>query len=157
MWIIIRAGIWLGGETTQEKRDTIALTQFRSSLHAWYRVRHDNNPEEKLTRVHDMTIKMIGSPTQPTFKFSGAETWGLMLFMTHCLRVHSAVIGHDIARPLGEGGEMLVRYIEVVRAQPMNVTPPVIQDHRKTVVPKTARAVRPTPKGVAQRDKYISM
>ena len=57
-----------------------AILALRASRMAWYRRRHEERPAEGITRVSDLTLKMLGARQDPKCKTKGAEAWGLALF-----------------------------------------------------------------------------
>ena len=58
-----------------------ALLVMRHRLIAFYRQFDQRQPHEALTKVSDLTQKMIGTHARPKIKTKGAETWGVMLFL----------------------------------------------------------------------------
>ena len=68
----------------------IAVECFRSDLIAFYKVRRRSRRpgESALTEVHDVTSKMVGSPSDKRLKAKGAETWGVFLCLLHLLHRH---------------------------------------------------------------------
>ena len=52
-------------------------------------------------------MKMLGTPDDPKLKTKGAETWGLVLFLTDMLQKYSAGLGEDVAL-LIEAGRTLI-------------------------------------------------
>jgi hypothetical protein len=111
LWFILSSGLYgnVGGadETLQ-----VSVLAFRHRLLGWYKDRHQECPQEVLTRVSDFTAKMLGTRSAPKCKTKGAETWGLCLFLLDELRLHLHRLGERGARLL-LAGEALHRVIKI--------------------------------------------
>ena len=81
IWWVLLAGLWSPLGTLEEVVETTVVT-FKHELHAFYRRYHAQHFDmAKLTEVHDVTQKMLGSNTDRKLKTKGAETWGVLLFL----------------------------------------------------------------------------
>ena len=127
LWMILRSPIWVAHETTREEHLSLTIVNFRAALQNFYKARAATHPGEDLTRINDITLKMIGTSARPNFRFSGGETWGLLLFMLHVLRQHDGAIGGNARRVL-EAGDLLETYLNLARSQPMNIPRDVLQE-----------------------------
>ena len=105
----------------------MGIMGFRTCLQAFYKTRHSDRPLEKLTRVHDVTIKMVGSPDAPNWKFSGAETWGILLFLNEALHKHAVQIGLE-GKHLLEMGKLLENFVILSKQAPMNPPLELLED-----------------------------
>ena len=109
VWVLLQAGVF-GGAGTAEESLQVALLVFRSELMNWYSSYESATPEEKLTRVSDINIKMFGKASAPQCKTKGAETWGLLLFLLDMFRKHAAALGAR-GRRLCLAGQALVAIV----------------------------------------------
>eukprot|EP00969_Alexandrium_andersonii_P181329 8012046-Alexandrium_andersonii.AAC.1 len=101
----------------------------RSDLSVWYGLRQ-RTKRDNLTRVHDLTVKMFGSPTDPKCNLSGAESWGFFLFAIECLQRHRARLPAE-AELLEECGLRLARLHDVPAQNSMTLPPAAMQDWRR--------------------------
>merc|ERR1740129_1108605 len=88
---------------TQAERQKIAVARLNLELQSWYKQRHRSHPTENLTKVHRVTARMTGEAGDPKFKFKGAETWGLTLFLVDMLDRYGDALGPDASRLLAAG------------------------------------------------------
>eukprot|EP00969_Alexandrium_andersonii_P008471 369733-Alexandrium_andersonii.AAC.1 len=61
----------------------------RNELGQWYK-RREASHHENLTSVHDMTLRSFGTKADRKCNFSGAEAWGVLLFLVETLQKHRA-------------------------------------------------------------------
>jgi hypothetical protein len=127
MWMVLMCGAWGSIETTAVELLTIAVLSMRAELMRWYKVRHQLFPSEVLTRVSDLTVKMVGAKDDRKLKTKAMETYGLMFFLTDMLEKYKVQIGSKAA-PMREAGQMLARYVEIVKEGDMNLTPSALQE-----------------------------
>ena len=59
LWQIVLSGCFSGPGNLEERVESSRLA-LKHRLDRWYKARHESNPEEKLTRVTDLTRKMMG-------------------------------------------------------------------------------------------------
>ena len=78
----------------------------RSRLFAWYKQRAEEHTGEDLTRLSDLTAKMIGSRHTQKCKTKAAETWGFALFLIMELEQHGERGPNDWQRLLQAGQAM---------------------------------------------------
>jgi hypothetical protein len=101
IWHLLLSGIY-GALGNAEENILASLMILRHALHTFYRM-----PENaKLTRLHDLTQKMVGTQGTPVCKTKAAETYGFMLFLIKELRRHSARLSEEAVMLL-EAGECL--------------------------------------------------
>ena len=110
IWQLILSGIY-GQLGTKDENMAAAVLMLRSALMAFYTRHHAENPKDKLTRVADLTVKMLGKSTQHRLKTKGAETWGVALFLISELQSEKAGKLDDRDRLLlaGQALEKVVR------------------------------------------------
>lgn len=113
VWLLLESSAWQKTSTTMEERHKQNVLCIRNELDNWYKDRHKEKPEEFLTRVHDLTVKMFGSRTDPAMKLSGTETWGFLLFLVNALEMHKAHLPPEEARLREAGAELQKLYEEM--------------------------------------------
>jgi len=126
LWHLLMAGVWGDGRAPTAAQLVLCILAMRSELMAWYKTRHTLYPHENLTRVSDFTPKMIGTFNDPKMKTKAMETYGMLLFLVDMLAKYGGVVGD--APKLMEAGQMLVRYIAIVRASPINMSAADLQE-----------------------------
>lgn len=136
--MLFDARIWGGEAVTAEESLKIAVLCLRQDLTAFYRERRRRHPNDPLTMVHDITPKMFGARDTPKLKFSGAETWGFVLYMVQALQRYSQFLP-PMAAGLREGGVLLVRTQEILRGcgakpDPSSVQEPASYMNRAAVI-----------------------
>ena len=111
IWALIESGAY-GNLGTQFENFSAAVLVLRSSLMSWYVRCAADNINADLTRVADLTTKMLGSANDKKLKTKGAETWGVALFLIEELQVRSHMLG-DQGDRLRLAGEMLERVVRI--------------------------------------------
>jgi hypothetical protein len=106
VWLLIESGLF-GRAGTEEENIQIAVMVFKSHLKRFYKAWHERHPSKVLTRVNDVTAKMVGTPNDMKLKTKGAETWGVLLFLEFMFRVYGAAI-----QPRGEDYMLAADYLE---------------------------------------------
>ena len=110
--VLVASGVY-GAVGTTEENTIASIMILRSTLTTWYSRRHSNHPAENLSRLSDLTPKMVGARGEKTLhRIKGAECWGLALFLVAELLRFGARLG-DNGRRLLAAGESLVGMIEV--------------------------------------------
>ena len=111
IWLLISSGVYgASGSGEEHLRNSVLL--MRHALMSCYGERRQEHPAQVLTRLNDLTPKMLGTKTAPKCKAKGAETWGLLLFLIAMLQKHAYVVGVAGAR-LHRAGSSLVRMVEI--------------------------------------------
>jgi hypothetical protein len=113
IWHLIMSGAF-GDLGTKAENIRAAVLVMRSGLMKWY-VEHASTTSDDLTRVSDLTVNMLGSPSDQKLKTKGAETWGVCLFAIDELRKRSRMVGSDGER-LMMAGEMLEQCVRTWKA-----------------------------------------
>ena len=137
IWVLLRANIWGAAVGSREERDQNNALCFKSALDTWYKATHNENPKLLLTRAHDITLKMVGTAAKPKFKFSASETWGVLNFIVHRLKVDSLRIGKNVCRPLIHAGEALIVFVNKIQIAPPNIPGDVMEDRVGKTVGRT--------------------
>ena len=79
IWALIECGAY-GHCGTRHEGLVASVLVLRSALMSFY-PRHEKENQEALTRVADLTLSMLGTPSNHTLKTKGAETWGVVFFI----------------------------------------------------------------------------
>ena len=125
LWKLILCGAY-GGKGTQDEWLEIALQVLHNALTAWYKRRSRTHKTEQLTRINDVTKKMVGEPSNQKLGTKGAETWGLLLFLREELRRHVARLGGE-GPVLAQAAESLVVMIEIFDSNGVLLPPACVQ------------------------------
>lgn len=110
MWLCLKSVVW-GGSGNLDEAIATRLMCFRNDITRWYKDRHKEFPEEKLTRISDMTRKMVGNKGKEKLKTKGAETYGLLLYFESVLGPYQRYI--DNASALKECCTCLAKLVKV--------------------------------------------
>ena len=80
------------------------------------------HPTERLTRLGNITPKMLGSNSDRKLKTKGAETWGVLLFIEHILSDEGrrARVGAN-ADELLEATQCLIQMVHIMNACGINM------------------------------------
>ena len=100
----------------------------RDALMRFYVSYKGENPTENITRVADLTAKMLGSANKPKMKTKGAETWGVALFLISEIRTRITMLGEDGDRLL-QAGMMLERIVRIWKANDWTIPRSVAKEH----------------------------
>jgi hypothetical protein len=102
IWLVLDSGIF-GDIGTASENLQIACLALRSSLMTFYKRRHSEDPAEQLTRLSDLTPKMVGTRASPHLKTKGAETFGMLRFLMYVLDLYKDRLGEHWQRVLQAG------------------------------------------------------
>ena len=119
VWAFLLSGAW-GGVGSQDEVIEIGLQIFGQYLSDWYSARKRSHPEEVLTHISDVTRKMVGDPSDRRLKTKGAETWGLLLFLSDELTSRWRALGEEGDR-LREAAACLVTMCQTWDAHGANL------------------------------------
>ena len=111
IWFLLTRSIWGSLGTTEEHLE-VAVLCMKSDLMTFYKQRHRRRPTENLTRLSDLTRKMVGTRDKPKLGTKGAETFGLVIFVVETLRKHHAAVGAEGLRLL-DAGVALNRMVDI--------------------------------------------
>jgi hypothetical protein len=111
LWFLFNSEIFGSVGTAEENLQTAVLI-IKSQLMAWYTEQQRANPSRVLTRVGDLTVKMVGTKHKPRCKTKGAETFGMALFLTNMLQKYSVRLG-SAGKRLERAGSALLRLVEI--------------------------------------------
>ena len=74
IWRILKSSIWGGVQPTEAERVSVAMLSLRAELGAFFVAWARDTPGELLTRITDITPKMLGTENDPRLKLKGGET-----------------------------------------------------------------------------------
>eukprot|EP00969_Alexandrium_andersonii_P011270 489530-Alexandrium_andersonii.AAC.1 len=77
-------------DLTSDEHLLLMVMKLKSELLAWYAARRKTHPQENITEVQDLTVKMLGSVTKQKIKAKAAESYGLLLFSVDMARSFQA-------------------------------------------------------------------
>jgi hypothetical protein len=124
LWFIVLSGFY-GVIGTVAENTAAALLAMRHDLMQWYKAVAVRFPN--LTRLSDLTSKMVGTRTQRKCKTKAAETWGLMLFLMSVLEQSLPFFGAEGAKYLS-AGRHLKRVVDIWHEHGALIPQPAIQD-----------------------------
>ena len=127
IWKLILNGVWGAARAPSAEQIILSILAMRAELFSWYKARHAAYPDENLTRVSDMTPKMIGTPNDPLMKTKAMETYGFLLFLIDMLAKYGGDVGNDAVK-LQEAGQLIVRYLAILRSSPINMSAAHVQE-----------------------------
>jgi len=111
IWFLFSSGIFgANGAADENIRNSILL--LRNALMNWYGEERRANPSRVLTRLNDLTIKMVGTRAEPKCKTKGAETFAMLLFLVQLLGKYANRLS-AAGRRLHRAGSALVRLVEI--------------------------------------------
>ena len=116
LWRMLRSHVWGRFADSRSERFHTSVLCLRASLLRWYKDRAQSHPTENLTRLVDLTVKMLGTESKPKLKTKAAETWGLLLFCNFLLSRHGPAVGPD-HQALLAAGEALENVIRILQRQ----------------------------------------
>ena len=125
IWVLLESKI-LGDVGTAEENLQTAVLVLKSQLVFFYS-EYDRTHAKTLTRVSDLTSKMVGTRNQPKCKTKGAETLGMAFFLQETLRRYAVQLG-DVGRRFHRGGNAILRMVELWDISPFVMDADVRQD-----------------------------
>jgi len=111
LWHVLDSNIF-GAAGTAEENLQVAVLLLKAQLMDFYKEHHRQHPTKPLTRISDLTVKMVGTRNDPRCKTKGAETFGMTVFLTGLLLKYAALLGADGKR-LQRAGSALLRMVEI--------------------------------------------
>lgn len=114
LWHLLVAPVWGVTSANAPERIVLHLLRLRSQLMDWYSSRARMYPDEHLTQVADLTIKMLGSESNPKLRTKAMETYGIMLYLIDALERHERDLP-PCCRALREAAIALERFIQICK------------------------------------------
>ena len=127
IWRLLLSGIWGGAESTGGESIQVAVLCIRGDLRAFYREWKQSHPDDYLTPVRDVTVKMVGKAHDRKLKVKAAEAWGVLLYVGHAMKKYHAHLGND-ATALVEAADALIGMTRVMQRAGWNFTPRELAD-----------------------------
>ncbi len=113
---LLNADAFQTGATTEAEKVALSVLRVRHLLFTWYKDEDRQAGNEPVTRLSDLTPKMLGTRTAPRCKTKAAETYGLLRFSLHLARSMPGCIP-QFDRWV-QAGESLVRYLRLCKDSP---------------------------------------
>lgn len=136
IWFLFSSGVFgANGAADENLRNSILL--LRNTLTTWYGDDRRANPSRVLTRLNDLTVKMVGTSAEPKCKTKGAETFGMLLFLVDMLGRYATSLD-AASRRLHRAGCALVRLVEIWDSCG-RVMPPAARQELKLKIPNKFR------------------
>ena len=107
LWQLVLSGCFGSGVGNSEERIEVARLALLHRLDKWYKDRHALGPTENLTRISDLTRKMMGESGGKQLKVKGAESWGVLLFLVDVGNAIARRLNPEIMRTI-EAGQCLI-------------------------------------------------
>ena len=133
IWALIEHGAY-GHIGDSHERLVASVLVLRSSLMRFYPV-HEKNCQETLTRVADLTVKMLGEPSDRKLKTKGAETWGIALFLNSELQKHHHILPDAEGNRLQHAGIALERVVRIWKGSDWTMPATLQKDSGLCVAP----------------------
>ena len=132
LWSLLNARVWGSLQLTVSEGLQLAVNRLRGALWDWYKERHEKFPKENLTKLAELTHKMLGTPADPLLKTKAAETWGLVHFCVDKTLEHRHALGRT-GLPLHEAGKCIVEHIQVMKNHGCRLPASAIQSLHDTL------------------------
>ena len=84
VWFVLLYGVF-GQIGSEDEQLSTATSAMKTHFFNWYRARHQQNPEETLTKPVDLSRKTFSDKENRTCKYKGSESWTLLLFLRFLL------------------------------------------------------------------------
>lgn len=115
IWELLKANVFgVVGESDQEGI-TVAIMCLRTELMQWYDVWARNHPADVLSRLADLTRKMLGSRDKPKLKTKAMETFWILRFLIDTIRKFRYRLSAEFVR-LQSAAEALEEYVGIAKS-----------------------------------------
>ena len=115
VWRFLQGGIWGNQQPTAVEAHLAAVAGLKAELKIFY-AQHRN---KGLTKVTDLTVKMLGTASSPALKTKAMETYGICLWLVQMLRKYRRYF--DDYAALLESGGLLLTFIHDLKRLPNRV------------------------------------
>ena len=106
IWIMIEKGAY-GDVGNEHENLEVSVMVIRANLMKFCEATFEENGEETLTRVSDLTKGMLNQHWEKHVKTKGAKTWGFALFLKDELEKRGTMMGADGDRLLNAGKQLI--------------------------------------------------
>ena len=126
VWFVFLSGVFgrIGSEDEQLSTATSAMKTHFFNL---YRTRHQQHPEETLTKPADLSRKTFGDKENRTCKYKGSESWTFLLFLRFLLSTFIDRLPSDGPRIL-EMVSQLWSMVELLKRSPNRLSDDAINE-----------------------------
>lgn len=117
LWTVLESGALDTGGAGRTDKELLELRveRLRADLWHWYAQQAGQRPSD-WTQLEDLTLPMLGSRASPTLKAKAAETKTLLPFVQGLLQTHLPQLRREVADPLLQAGDALLRFVGQVRS-----------------------------------------
>lgn len=129
LWMLLQSGIWGAHETTDGERIQIGLMMFKAELFRFYERWSKDHRDEPLTRISNITLKMIGTKDDQKLKLKAMETYGMLMCLLDLLQKYRLNVGDKVVRLIASG-RCLVDYVALLKRSAMNMPASSLQDSK---------------------------
>ena len=112
--VVLASGIWGGSYDTLEEQYAVSVDRLRSSIFHWYKNQAPNN----VTRLVDLTKKMVGSRNHPLLKSKAMETYGLLLYCKHLME-HLSIFSDKLRQSV----ESMIGVVKIMQEHDLFIPP----------------------------------
>ena len=127
MWKILMSGLWGSFGPTEHERIRIACRMMRHQLFRFYERYQRDHPDKPLTRLSDLTTKMIGKYNDQKLKMKAMEIWGFLLFLISILEDHDGILGDEHDHLL-LAAYQIQAYVEWIKDKPCQLNAETLQE-----------------------------
>ena len=126
IWALLKANVFGVVADTNEESLQIAILCLRAELIQWYDNFARENPGVPVSRLGDLTPKMLGSFDSPKLKTKAMETFWILRFLIGTLQKFRQTLGPDFDR-LRSASEILFQYVTILKGHGPRLPPDVLQ------------------------------
>lgn len=120
LWFLLMANIFKLADTSEENLVT-AILLLRGEMFDWYTKWESEHPSDQVTKMGDLTLKMIGRTAATSkLKLKAMETFWFLRFLLDLLQRYLNQLP-PVAERLMEAGHCLCEYINLLRNCGTNV------------------------------------
>ena len=116
--VVLASGIWAGTYSTLEEQYTVSVDRLRSDIFHWYK----NHAPKDVTRLSDLTKKMVGTRNKPLLKTKAMEPYGLLLYCKHLMHNRSI-----FSPKLRQSVESMIGLVNIMQQHGMDIPPSKLQ------------------------------
>ena len=126
VWEMILCDVWVRKITIAPDHLQLSIAMPEGDLQAWYSKEHDLDPTERNTGIQSLEHGMFGTQNARKLSLKAVETKMFFLFLGDTLRTNSRKVNRADIWCSCHGS--LVRFMEILREQPLVVATTAMQD-----------------------------
>ena len=111
--VALVSNAWCSDYQTLDEQFTVSVDRLRSDLFYWYK----KIAPKDVTRLGDLTKKMVGTRNHPQLKTKAMETWGLLLYCDHLIRSRPNIV----TAKMKIGVESMIGIVSIMRNNGMEI------------------------------------